>query len=43
MMKEKNRVGRSTLDLKMFKNFPYETDWAFRQRLAGMIKCIVRL
>lgn len=35
-MKEKNRVGRSSLDLKMFKNFPYETDWAFRQRLAGM-------
>jgi len=35
-MKETNRVGRSSLDLKMFKNFPYETDWAFRQRLAGM-------
>jgi pimeloyl-ACP methyl ester carboxylesterase len=29
-------VGRSPLDLKIFKNYPYETDWIFRQKMSAM-------
>jgi pimeloyl-ACP methyl ester carboxylesterase len=35
-MEENERVGRSPLDLKMFKDYPYETDWVFRQKLSMM-------
>nr|QNO51412.1 hypothetical protein PFCPEAIJ_00014 [Methanosarcinales archaeon ANME-1 ERB6] len=36
MAKVKERVARSPLDLKVFKKFPYESDWMFRQRLSVM-------
>ena len=36
MAKLKNRVARSPLDLKVFKNFPYESDWKFRQAFSAM-------
>ena len=29
-------VGRSPLDLKLFKKYPYETDWLFRQKFSAM-------
>ena len=31
MKKLKERIARSPLDLKVFKKFPYESDWKFRQ------------
>lgn len=36
MAKVKERVARSPLDLKVFKKYPYESDWFFRQRLSAM-------
>ncbi|MFV9630164.1 MAG: alpha/beta hydrolase family protein [Methanosarcinales archaeon] len=36
MAKLKERVARSPLDLKVFKKFPYESDWKFRQSFSAM-------
>lgn len=36
MAKLKERVARSPLDLKVFKKFPYESDWKFRQAFSAM-------
>jgi dipeptidyl aminopeptidase/acylaminoacyl peptidase len=36
MKKFKKRVARSPLDLKVFKNYPYESDWKFRQAFSMM-------
>ena len=36
MAKLKERIARSPLDLKVFKKFPYESDWKFRQAFSAM-------